>query len=131
MPACTLIQPEETNVWKNARVGENLSAAERDAVFKLLARRRRCFPPADGHLGSTDMTEHAIDTGDAQPISCVPYRVSAVERRIITEKIAQMLRQRIIRPSFSPWAAPVVLVKKKSGDFRFGVNYQRLNTVTK
>ena len=28
LPACTLIQPEETNVWKNARVGENLSAAE-------------------------------------------------------------------------------------------------------
>lgn len=55
MPACTLIHPEEANVWKNARVGENLSAAERDAVFKLLARRRRCFPPDDSNLGSTDM----------------------------------------------------------------------------
>ncbi|EFX63506.1 hypothetical protein DAPPUDRAFT_268313 [Daphnia pulex] len=102
MLACTLIHPEEANVWKNARVGENLSAAERDVVFKLLARRRRCFPPADGNLGSTDMTEHAIDTGNERPISSVPYRVSAIERRIITEKIAEMLREGIIRPSFSP-----------------------------
>ena len=130
-PACAFIHPEEANRWKDARVGENLSAAERDAVFQLLARRRRCFPPADGNLGSTVMTEHAIDTGDARPISCVPYRVSAAERRIITEKIAEMLKQGIIRPSFSPWAAPVVLVKKKSGDFRFCVDYRRLNAVTK
>jgi hypothetical protein len=102
MLACTLIHPEEANVWKKARVGENLSAAERDVVFKLLARRRWCFPPADGNLGLTDMTENAIDTGNARPISCVPYRVSAFERRIITDKIAEMFRERIIHPSFSP-----------------------------
>lgn len=110
-------------MWKDARVGENLSAAERDAVFQLLARRWRCFPPAVGNLGSTDMTEHAIDTGDARPISCVPYRLSAAERRIITEKIAEMLKQGIIRPSFSPWAAPVVIVRKKLGNYRFFVEY--------
>ncbi|KZS08011.1 Uncharacterized protein APZ42_028400 [Daphnia magna] len=131
MPACAFSHPEEANVWKDARVGENLSAAERDAVFRVLTRLRRCFPPADGNLGSTFMTEHAIDTGDARPISYVPYRVSSAEKRIITEKIAEMLKQGINRPSFSPWAAPVVLVKKKSGDYKFCVDYRRLNAITK
>jgi small ligand-binding sensory domain FIST len=122
-PACAFIHSEEANMWKDARVGENLSAAKRDAVFQLFVRLWQCFPPADGNLGSTDMTEHAINTGDARPISCAPYRVSAAEERIITEKIAEMLKQGIIRPSFSPWAALVVIVKKKSGDYRFCVDY--------
>jgi hypothetical protein len=47
------------------------------------------------------------------------------------EKIAKMLRQGLIYPSFSPWTAPGVLVKKKSGEYWFYVDYRRLNVVTK
>ena len=134
-PACPLISNDEpsenTYDFGDVRIGDNLSAEERCAVLDLLRKRRRCFPSADGNLGSTNAADHAIDTGDAHPISCVPYRVSATERRIIMEKIAEMLKQGIIRPSFSPWAAPVVLVKKKSGEYRFCVDYRRLNSVTK
>ena len=42
-----------------------------------------------------------------------------------------MLQNGIVRPSSSPWASPIVLVNKKGGSTSFGVNYCKLNDVTR
>ena len=86
------------------------------------------MPPEE--LGRTGLVTHKIDTGDQPPIRQQPYRVSHQQRTIIEEHVTDMLNRGIIQPSVSPWASPVVLVKKKDNTDRFYVDFRRLNAVT-
>lgn len=74
---------------------------------------------------------HRIDTSTAHPIRQKPYRVSSSERKVIADQVQEILKKGVIEESCSPWAAPVILVKKKDGAWRFCVDYRRLNAVTK
>jgi hypothetical protein len=75
--------------------------------------------------------EHEIDTGDARPVNKAPYRASPAEREIIRIQVAELKNKGIIQLSKSPWAAGIVLVKKKDGSVRFCLDYRSLNAVTK
>jgi hypothetical protein len=57
--------------------------------------------------------------------------MSQTERVKIEEIVRDMTRQGVVKPSKSPWAASVVLVKKKDGSTRFCVDYRKLNSITK
>jgi transposase InsO family protein len=65
-----------------------------------------------------------------EPIALPAYRTPLAKRRLVDEAIEEMLKAGVIRPSSSPWAAPVTLVPKKDGTTRFCVDYRRLNEVT-
>lgn len=63
------------------------------------------------------------------PVSLRPYRHSALKQEIIKSLIEEMLCQGIIRPSTSPYAAPVTLVLKKDGTYRLVVDFRLLNLI--
>ena len=134
-PMCATVHCEEPKPFANPeeeiQLGSGLSDEQRLKVLDVLAKHRKCFPQ-DDKLGSTSLVEFTIDTGDAKPQRSNPIRVSVSERRVIAEKVDKFIRQGLAQPSTSPWAASVVLVKKKrEQDYRFCVDYRRLNSVTK
>lgn len=74
--------------------------------------------------------EHFINTGTHTPISCAPYRLSPAMKDKLKIEIAEMLKKGIIEEGESPWAFPVVLIPKKTGEVRVCVDYRKLNAIT-
>ncbi|PNX64971.1 retrotransposon-related protein, partial [Trifolium pratense] len=64
------------------------------------------------------------------PISMTSYRMSASELNELKKQLEELLEKKFIRPSVSPWGAPVLLVKKKEGSMRLCIDYRQLNKVT-
>ena len=65
-----------------------------------------------------------------EPISIPPYRMAPAELRELKAQLEELLSKGFIRPSISPWGAPVLFVKKKDGSLRLCIDYRQLNRVT-
>ncbi|XP_077222057.1 uncharacterized protein LOC143855887 [Tasmannia lanceolata] len=66
----------------------------------------------------------------ANPISKRPYRTAPIELEELKKQLQELLDKGFIRPSVSPWGAPVLFVKKKDGSMRLCIDYRELNNVT-
>ena len=64
------------------------------------------------------------------PISMTPHRMAHVELHDLKVQIQELLGKGFIRPSTSPWGAPVLFVKKKDKTLRLCIDYRQLNKVT-
>jgi hypothetical protein len=75
--------------------------------------------------------EHHIELVEgAQPQSRGIYRVSYAEQQELKRQLQELTDQGFIRPSQSPWGAPVLFVPKKNGKLRMCVDYRALNKLT-
>jgi hypothetical protein len=64
------------------------------------------------------------------PIAKRPYRMAAPELVELKKQLGELQQSRFIRPSSSPWGAPVLFVEKKDNNMRMCVDYRSLNEVT-
>ena len=116
-------------IWESAH--SDLSPEGRDKLKDLLCSHADIFATSKYDLGSFEALHHKIDTGDSDPIKLglrrTPVHYMHEEDKILEE----LLASGVIEPSYSSWAAAPVLVRKKSGEFRYCIDYRSLNKVTR
>ncbi|GJU55746.1 retrovirus-related pol polyprotein from transposon 17.6 [Tanacetum coccineum] len=66
----------------------------------------------------------------AAPVAQAPYRLAPLEMQELSNQLQELADRGFIRPSTSPWGAPVLFVKKKDGSFRMCIDYRELNKLT-
>ncbi|GFX84859.1 retrovirus-related Pol polyprotein from transposon 412 [Trichonephila clavipes] len=104
---------------------------QRCAAGELITEFQSVFSRTSEDFGRTRLTKHRIDTGEHPPIKQHPRRLPFAKQEEVQKLIKDMKDNDVIEPSSSPWASPIVLVRKKDGSTRFCVDYRRLNDVTK
>ncbi|UYV64979.1 hypothetical protein LAZ67_3002638, partial [Cordylochernes scorpioides] len=122
---------EDSKFAEILNIDDSLDDFQKEKLRNLLRNYRDIFDFRKKEASKTDNVKHRISTGDHLPTKQRPYRVAPAERQIIQEEVNKMEEIGIIQPSASPWASPVVLVRKKDGSWRFCVDYRRLNKITK
>ncbi|GJT99034.1 putative reverse transcriptase domain-containing protein [Tanacetum coccineum] len=89
------------------------------------------FPEDLPGLPLTRQVEFQIDlVPGVASIARAPYRLAPSEIKELSEQLKELSGKGFIRPSSSPWGAPVLFVKKKDGSFRMCIDYQELNQLT-
>ena len=106
--------------WRKQKLYElykdnvDLPQPMKESFFQFLSNHHEAFS-LENERGETNLLEMEIDTGDAPPKKQRPRRVPFAVRQEISRQLRKMQEAQVIQPSMSPWASPVVLVRKRDG----------------
>ena len=81
-------------------------------------------------IGTTPLTEMAIDTGSSDPVSQKPYPIAMKNYQWVKEEIEKLLTAKVICSIRSSWSVPIIVVPKGGGGKQLVINYCTLNKVT-
>lgn len=105
---------------------ESLTKEQQKSLDEVI---QEAFLKMGDRIGCTNMVEHVITT-NSPPIKQRHYPISPAVQRQVNEELDQLLRDGIVEPSKSPWASPIVLVRKPTGNYRFCIDFRMVNQVT-
>ena len=111
--------------------GNAISEKEEDQLRALISQYGDIFAVNPRKPTPVRNMTHHIITDKAQPVRMKPYRIPHAWNKEVSDQVQQMLDNKIIRPSSSPWNVPVILVRKMGNSMRFICDFHGLNNVTK
>lgn len=109
-----------------------LDCSEKDKalITSLFRKYSDVFSKNDDDIGCTDTVQHRIRLTDNAPVSQQYRRIPPSQFEEVKQHIRKLLDNGVIRESTSPFASPIVLVRKKDNSLRLCVDYRKLNEKT-
>lgn len=111
----------------NVDIGLDFGLSNRDKCWQILSKN---YLEVDRSKATLKTPPMQIRLTNDTPFYCQPRRLSYSDRQEVDTICQDLLSRGIIRPSDSPYASPIVLVKKKNGETRMCVDYRALNKLT-
>lgn len=99
----------------------------KDKITDLFNRHQNVFSKHDDDIGYTTTVEHVIRTKDDIPVTQPYRRIPPGQFEEVKQHIRNLIEKDVIRESTSPYASPIVLVRKKDSSLRLCVDYRKLN----
>ena len=103
---------------------------QKQQLRELLCRHAEAFATDEDDLGYTDTVKHSIRCTDDTPVNQPVRRIHPNQMSEVKAHIDKLLKRGVIQESCSPYASPIVLVRKKDQSLRMCVDYRKLNTKT-
>ena len=132
----------ESNEQFNTEVAAHLKKLYEESTLNLVYRHKQAvkqlfndyediFAKSSADYGQTSICKHEIDTGDERPVRQRARRLVRAHIPEVQQQVRDYHEQGVISPSESEWASNVLLVRKKTGEYRMCIDYRELNAKTK
>ncbi|KAJ8020240.1 hypothetical protein HOLleu_39778 [Holothuria leucospilota] len=112
---------------KDVNVNPGLDWDKQKEVRRLLGNFKEILTDIPGR---TNLGKHEIRLTDSRPIKCAPYALPHAIKSEVEKDIENMLKMGIISQANSPYAFPLVALRKTDGTLRNCVDMRKLNQVT-
>ena len=107
-----------------------LTREQQAYLIDVIYDHTEVFSLFDGDLGFCNVLKHSIPTTTDKPVYLPNRQIPVQLQSEVRKCLDNWLKQGIIRPSKSPYASQVVIVRKKTGEIRLCVNFRKLNAIS-